>query len=44
MATDTFGQSDTQNLSIAVNAGKPDNGNNEGPGKGKDEGPGKGKN
>ena len=44
-ATDTFGQSDTQGLSIAVSAANPGPGNepNPGPGKGKDEAPGKGK-
>ena len=48
-ATDTFGQSDTQDLSIAVSGDKPGppnepNGKDEGPGKGKDEEQGKGKN
>ena len=44
-ATDTFGQSDTQDLSIAVSAAKPGPGNepNPPPGNGKDQGPGKGK-
>ena len=52
-ATDTFGQSDTQDLSIAVSAanegpGKgqnqgPTTGQNQGPTTGQDQGPGKGK-
>ena len=44
-ATDTFGQSDTQDLSIAVSAANegPGKGKDEGPTTGQDQGPGKGK-
>jgi large repetitive protein len=43
--TDTFGQSDTQDLSIAVSAANegPGKGKDEGPTTGQDQGPGKGK-